>query len=168
MPSRVKATPMATQAQNAVERSSSVISSRWISAAPNARSAKTMTRRGEDQTSAATPKSAGLSSRARMSATISRELWRKPWDRSFQHDAGDDRARRRDGAAAAAAGRRRGVGGGRGGAGGRDVVGPCLHGSAPRSVSGARSITTPSAASRNTSIVTWTKLKASKVSIPNA
>ena len=155
---------MAAQAQNAVEQSSSVTSSRWMSAAPKARSAKTMTRDEKTMTSAATPKSAGLSSRARMSATTSRDVWRNPWDTSFQTIPATTQAAQARGRGGGGGGRRRGVAGGRGRRG-RGELGRAHAGSPD---GWGRSSTTPSAASRNASIVTCTKLKASKVSIPIA
>ena len=63
-PSRQKPSPSATDAQKTVDRSSSVISRRWISAAPRPRSERTGTNSTKASTRLATPKSDGTSTRA--------------------------------------------------------------------------------------------------------
>ena len=64
IPTRQNVTPSATEAQKTVERSTSVISRRWISAAPRPRSDRTGTNNTNASTRLATPKSDGTSTRA--------------------------------------------------------------------------------------------------------
>ena len=60
------------EVQNAVLRSTSVSCLRWMRAAPSPRSEKTITRLANTSASAASPYSAGLSSRATKMATTAR------------------------------------------------------------------------------------------------
>jgi hypothetical protein len=57
--------PIAALVQKAVDRSASVISSRWTSAAPSAKSESTNTRLEKTSAIAASPRSLGVSRRAR-------------------------------------------------------------------------------------------------------
>ena len=70
--------------QNTVERSSSTIVRRWMSAVPSALSVKMTAKPEKTSTIAASPQSSGASSRARISATTMRETWSVSCDPAFQ------------------------------------------------------------------------------------
>ena len=84
MPTSMSTSPIAALVQNTVERSSSTIVRRWMSAVPSALSVKTTTKPEKTSTIAASPQSSGASSRARISATTMRETWSVSCDPAFQ------------------------------------------------------------------------------------